>query len=215
MNELLAICRTRLAKSRRKAQDAETQLQFVEDDLFRMGCDWRELENELEVARCLFDSRETSPESCTSGPTSEEFVRAWRKMEISIGNSEKVSQRISPERANTLLDEMLLQSQKSPSLQSRKNDRSGVRVHRQRDTCHSSDWETCPPSVDELDQQSDGFSSVDDSPPLLAALPVDAPKLGAKMGRLSDFLKPRVSTAAEFGRSVKPGIRMELIKGRN
>jgi hypothetical protein len=118
MGDLLGLCRSKLMTSRRSAFTAEERLHEVEQDLDRMGHDWRELESSLEVARRLFDSQNETPESDDPGHAQdgayEKAKQAWRILAGTMskaGASERLPEGTGPERASALLHEALNGSQ--------------------------------------------------------------------------------------------------------
>merc|ERR1711998_568650 len=109
---LLALCRSKLTTSRRSAFTAEERLHEVEQDLDRMGHDWRELESSLEGARRLFDSQNETPESEDPSHVQdgayEKAKQAWKILAGTMskeGPSERLPEGTGPERASALLSE--------------------------------------------------------------------------------------------------------------
>lgn len=132
MNELLSHCKRRLVTSRRSAQDAEEKLQVAEEDLSRIGQDWQSLECELEVARKLFDSEATSPQSNDSSVVPEEPLqrarRGWDILAETMSRSEpsrKPPPTTGPDRASALLAEALRRHPNRSSGSSRAQQRKG------------------------------------------------------------------------------------------
>lgn len=113
MNDLLTMFRSRLAATRRNAQDAEEKLQVAEDDLIRIGQDWREFQNELDVVRRLFDSEAATPPSDGSGPVPEETLerarRGWELLADSMARDGPPAPNTGPERTRALLADVLQQ----------------------------------------------------------------------------------------------------------